>query len=333
MNHQVLVTHEIDRQMLERLQTEAELDIVSNKAAWTQEEIIQRLQGKDALLCTVTDPIGEKVIEACPRLQIISNYGVGYNHIDLEAASKRGIVVTNTPDVLTEATADLTWALLLDVARRVTEGDRLVRQGRWRGWEPSFMQGTEVTGKTLGIIGMGRIGRAVARRARGFAMNILYYSRTRLPLAIERELGLQFANIDSLLAESDFVSLHTPYTPATYHLIGARELGQMKESAFLINTARGAVVDEQALIRALQEKKIAGAALDVYEREPLVPNELIRLDNVVLAPHLGSATKETRRAMAELAVQNLADYFAGKKPRYLVNEEVWEMRSRRLQGK
>ncbi|MGA9174011.1 MAG: D-glycerate dehydrogenase [Thermoactinomyces sp.] len=333
MNHQVLVTHEIEPQMLKRLQKEADLDVVTNKTAWTQEEIIQRLQGKDAILCTVTDPIDEKVMDACPDLQIISNYGVGYNHIDLEAASKRGIVVTNTPDVLTEATADLTWALLLDVARRVTEGDRLVRQGRWRGWAPSFMQGTEVTGKTLGIIGMGRIGRAVARRARGFAMNIYYYSRTRLPLEIERELGLQFANIDSLLKASDFVSLHTPYTRDTHHLIGAKELELMKESAFLINTARGAVVDENALIRALQEKKIAGAGLDVYEREPIVPESLIELDNVVLAPHVGSATKETRRAMAELAVQNLLDYFGGKKPRYIVNEDVWESRSQRMRGK
>jgi lactate dehydrogenase-like 2-hydroxyacid dehydrogenase len=232
-------------------------------------------------------------------------------------------LVTNTPDVLTDATADLTWALLLDVARRVTEGDRLVRAGRWIGWTPEFMLGTEVTGKTLGIIGMGRIGKAVASRARGFRMRVLYHSRTRLSAEEERALGAEWRTFHSLLEEADFVSLHAPYTAETHHLIGEDELARMKPGSFLINAGRGALVDEQALIRALRERRIAGAALDVYEREPEVPEELKRMEQVVLAPHLGSATRETREAMARMAVENLMAFFSGRKPPHLVNEEAW----------
>jgi glyoxylate reductase len=320
----VFVTQNIGSENLVPLHAYADIEVNQEQKKWTNKELIEHLQGKEAILCTVTDPIDENVINACPTLRIISNYGVGINHIDVQAATRRGILVTNTPDVLTEATADLTWALLLDVARRVTEGDRLVRRRGWKGWSPTFMLGTEVTGKTLGIIGMGRIGQAVAKRATGFRMRVLYYSRTGLPLECEREWGVSFARLDELLRQADFVSLHTPYTKATHHLIGRKELEMMKESAFLINTARGAVVDEEALIEALGKKRIAGAALDVYEKEPYVPESLLSMENVVLAPHLGSATKETRSAMARLAVQNLLDYFAGRKPAQLVNEEAWD---------
>lgn len=321
MARQVLVTRDLG-EWLESLKPYAEVYVLP-EADSNRDGLIRHLQGKEALLTTVVDPIEESVMDACPGLKIISNYGVGYNHIDLAAASQRDILVTYTPGVLTEATADLTWALLLDVARRVTEGDRLVRKEGWKGWTPRFMLGTEVHQKTLGIIGMGRIGQAVARRASGFGMSVLYYSRTRLPENREQELGIRFAALPDLLKKADFVTLHTPHSKETHHLIGEKELRLMKDSAYLINTARGAVVDEQALIAALKEKRIRGAALDVYEREPHVPEELRSMEQVVLAPHLGSATEETRKAMAELAVENLIAYFKGQRPRHLVNEEVW----------
>jgi D-3-phosphoglycerate dehydrogenase len=321
--HHVLVTRHLPGDALIQLQQVAKVEIIGEEESLSSEKWIRRLRGKDALICTVADPIDEKVMEACPELSIISNFGVGYNHIDIAAATRRGILVTNTPDVLTDATADLTWALLLDVARRVTEGDRLVRAGRWIGWTPEFMLGTEVTGKTLGIIGMGRIGKAVASRARGFRMRVLYHSRTRLSAEEERALGAEWRTFHSLLEEADFVSLHAPYTAETHHLIGEDELARMKPGSFLINAGRGALVDEQALIRALRERRIAGAALDVYEREPEVPEELKRMEQVVLAPHLGSATRETREAMARMAVENLMAFFSGRKPPHLVNEEAW----------
>lgn len=321
---QVLVTSAIAEDSIRQLQQIAQVEIIDQPEGPSREEIILGLQGKAALLCNVTDTIDEQLLQACPDLRIISNFGVGHNHIDIDAATRQGILVTNTPGVLTEATADLTWSLLLDLARRVTEGDRLIRQHRWRGWSPQFMLGTEVTGKTLGIIGMGRIGQAVARRAHGFRMKILYYSRTRLPLELEKECNLEYRDLSDLLSEADFVSLHAPYTQDTHHLIGERQLMRMKKSSFLINTARGALVDEEALVRALKNGQIAGAALDVYEQEPHVPEELIQLEQVVLAPHLGSATRETRAAMAQLAVENLIAFFQGEKPRYLVNEQVWQ---------
>lgn len=324
MAHHVLVTRDLG-DWIEPLYQYAEVEVLKD-GFQSAEELIDRLQGKDALLTTVVDPVGEVVIEACHDLEIISNYGVGYNHIDIEAATKHNILVTNTPDVLTEATADLTWALLLDVARRVSEGDRLVRKNQWQGWTPRFLLGLEVSHKTLGIIGMGRIGQAVAKRAIGFGMKILYYSRTRLPKKVEENLGAMYVSLETLLKESDFVSLHTPYTKATHYLIDEEQLRLMKESAFLINTSRGAVVNEQALIHALAKGWIRGAGLDVYEHEPTVPKELLAMEQVVLAPHLGSATEETRHAMAKLAVENLIAYFKNEKPRYIVNEEVWNQR-------
>jgi glyoxylate reductase len=320
---QVFVTRDIGKNILGMLTPYAEVEVFPGEEGPSRQELIKRLAGKEALLCTVTDPVDEEVIAASPGLKIISNFGVGYNNIDVEAATRRGILVTNTPGVLTDATADLTWALILDVARRVSEGDRLVRRGGWTGWSPRFMLGTEVTGKTLGIIGMGRIGRAVARRAHGFRMRILYCSRTRLTEREERELGAEYASLPRLLRESDFVSLHAPYTSETHGLIGRDELRLMKPTAFLINTARGQLVDEEALVAALKQGEIAGAALDVYEREPEVPQALVEMEQVVLAPHLGSATLETREAMARLAVENLIAYFRGERPPHPVNGEVW----------
>ncbi|WP_124727973.1 2-hydroxyacid dehydrogenase [Staphylospora marina] len=322
MSRQVFVTRQIGEAVLHRLGSHATCVIHPGESGPTRDELIRGLQGKEALLCTVTDPVDEEVIASAPDLRIISNFGVGVNHIDIEAATRRGILVTHTPGVLTDATADLTWALLLDAARRVSEGDRLVRRGGWKGWTPTFMLGTEVTGKTLGIIGMGRIGQEVARRASGFRMRILYHSRRRLAPEKERELRAEYATPDRLLAEADFVSLHAPYTRETHHLIGKRELSLMKPGAILINTARGSLVDEQELVRALKRGQIAAAGLDVYEREPEVHPELPGLEQVVLAPHLGSATRETREAMAHLAVENLKAYFEGRRPPHPVNPEI-----------
>jgi glyoxylate reductase len=319
MLHQVLVTRTMPGDSIRRLKAYSKVEEVAMSEDATKADLISHLQGKNALLCTLTDVIDREVIAACPALKIISNFGVGYNHIDIQSAHEQGILVTYTPHVLTEATADLTWALLLDVARRVTEGDRLLRSRKWSGWTPTFLLGREVSGKTLGIIGMGRIGQAVARRASGFKMKVIYYSRTRLPHDVERELQVAYGELKYLLQEADFVSLHAPYTKETHHLIGAEQLRSMKATAYLINTARGTLVDEQALLRALQEGRIAGAGLDVYEREPSIPAELIQLEQVVLAPHLGSATWETRTAMAELAVDHLLAYFKGEKPTYTVS--------------
>ena len=232
--------------------------------------------------------------------------------------------MVNTPDVLTAASADFAWALLLATARRVVEGDALVRAGRFAGWAPELLLGVEVHGKTLGIVGAGRIGQAVAKRARGFAMRILYHNRTRLPEDVERELGLEYADLDALLKEADFVSLHCPLTPETRHLIGERELGLMKPTAVLINTARGPVVDEGALVQALREGRIYGAGLDVFENEPALHPGLAELPNVVLAPHIASAGRETRLQMVDLVVSDVLAVLKGQRPRNLVNPEIWK---------
>ena len=264
-----------------------------------------------------------EVIGAAPRLRAVSNVGIGYDNLDLAALTARRIPATNTAGVVEEATADLTFSLILAVARRVVEGDRYLREGRWDRWQWHLLWGAEVNRKTLGIYGFGHIGQAVARRARGFNMRTLYHSRHRAPENVERELGAQLVDRQRLLAESDFLSLHVPMTPETRHLIGDGELALMKPSAFLINTARGPVVDEEALCKSLQHKQISGAALDVFEREPSVPKALIELPNVVLLPHIGSATEETRSAMARFAAQNLLDLFDGKRPANLLNPEVF----------
>lgn len=279
------------------------------------EALSKALRDHDAVCPTVSDVLDAKVIEAGRGgAKIIANYGVGVNHIDLEACRSAGIAVTNTPDVLTDATAELAMLLILMAARRAGEGERHLRAGEWRGWRPNHMIGTEVTGAVLGLIGFGRIAQAAARKAHhGFGMRILYNSRRRAPPEIEAECGAVFVpDVDDLVAVADFISLHCPGGPETFHLIDQRRLGLMKPGAFLINTARGPVVDEEALARALAERRIAGAGLDVYEREPAVPPALLGMENVVLLPHLGSATAKTRIAMGMRVAANLAAFFAGQ---------------------
>lgn len=311
----VFVTRRLPRPVEERLIAEFAARLDPDDAPPDESALAGAMGEADALLCTVTDRITERVLAATPRrVRIIANFGVGFDHIDVNAAKRQGIVVTNTPGVLTDDTADLAIALMLMVARRLGEGEREVRSRSWRGWRPTHMIGTRLTGKTLGIIGLGRIGRAVACRAHaGFGMRVLYYNRSDVPPA-EREGAVPVASLDELFGRSDFVSLHVPATAATRNLIEARALQAMKSSAFLINTARGDVVDERALIEALRGGGIAGAGLDVYEHEPAVPEALRSLPNVVLLPHLGSATAEARIAMGNLAIDNLLAFFAGDPP-------------------
>jgi glyoxylate reductase len=284
------------------------------------EELRERVAGCDAVLCLLTDRIDAAVLEAASGCRVFSNMAVGYNNVDVAAATRLGILVTNTPGVLTEATADLTWTLLLGVARRTAEGDREMRAGRFPGWGPMYMLGGDVTGRTLGLVGPGRIAAAVAGRARGFKMTVLYAGRRPSP-ALDA-LGALLVPLDELLAASDFVSLHVPLTAETRHLIGARALAKMKPTAYLINTARGPVVDEAALVEALRAGRIAGAGLDVYEDEPRMAPGLADCPNTLLLPHLGSATRATRAAMARIAAENLVAVLRGRRPAHPVNPEV-----------
>jgi glyoxylate reductase len=275
-------------------------------------DLIERLQGKDALICHIISTVDEEVLASAPGLKAICNVAVGFNNIDVGAAKKRGIVVTNTPDVLTETTADFAWALLMATARRVVEADRFARSGQWTRWQWDLLWGNDVYGKTLGIIGFGRIGRAVARRASGFNMRVLYHDTVRADAAAERELRATYMDRDALLREADFVSLHTLLIPETRHLIDERTLRLMKKTAILVNAARGPIVDEAALVRALKEGWIAAAGLDVFEEEPKIHPGLLSLSNVTLAPHIASASLDTRLAMANLAVRNCLAVLEGK---------------------
>ena len=307
----VSVTRRLPREVEEALAVRFDARLNADDHPMTHEELHAALRDADALLCTVTDRIDAAVIGTPPvRCRLLANFGVGFNHVDLPAARAAGIAVTNTPGVLTEATADLTIALMLAVARRTGEGERLVRSGRWTGWYPTQLMGQMVSGRTLGVVGVGRIGQAVARRAsHGFGMRVLFATPHPPPAELAATLGAVACPLDALLGESDFVSLHCPATPATRHLMDAGRLRRMRPGAFLINTARGDIVDEVALVNALREHTIAGAALDVYEGEPAVPAELRAMENVVLLPHLGSATEETRVAMGLRALANLAAFF------------------------
>jgi glyoxylate reductase len=272
-------------------------------------ELKRRIAGKDALVCVSTDRLDAAAIDAASNLKVIANVAVGYDNIDVTHARARGIVVTNTPGVLTDSVADFTWALILAITRRLSEGERVVRRGEWKGWALDFMLGSELRGRQLGLVGVGRIGAAVAARASTFGMRVAYTSRSESDLQ-----GAERTSIDRLLVTSDVVSLHVPLTPETRHLIDKRALARMKRSAYLINTSRGPVVDEAALAWALQQHLLAGAALDVYENEPSVDPDLLQLDNVLLVPHLASATTETRTAMADLAVQNVLAVLEGRPP-------------------
>ncbi len=285
-------------------------------------ELLRRVRGLDGILCLLTDRFDAAAMDAAgPNLKVLSNHAVGYDNVDVPAATKRKILVTNTPGVLTETTAEMAWALLFAAARRIVESDHYTRSGQFKFWNPMLFHGHDVSRKTLGIIGAGRIGSAFARMAAGFDMKILYFSR-RPNADMERKCGAKKASLNALLSQSDFVSIHVPMSPATRHLIGARELSLMKKTAILINTARGPIIDENALVRALRKKRIAAAGLDVYENEPELAPGLAKLDNAILAPHTASATVETRDKMAILAAENLILALRGKKPKHCVNPEV-----------
>lgn len=290
----------------------------------TRPELLDAVHGRDGLLCLLTDTIDEEVLDAAAGIKGIANYAVGYNNIDVAAATRRGIPVSNTPGVLTETTADMAWVLMFAVARRVVEGDRFVRAGKFDGWGPMLLLGSDVHGKTLGIVGAGRIGTAVAARAAGFSMRVVYTDEVRSE-ALEA-LGARRLALDDVLREADFISLHVPLMPETHHLIGERELNLMKPTAYLINTSRGPVVDEMALVKALQDKRIAGAGLDVFEQEPALAPGLVDLDNVVIVPHIASATVETRTKMGNIAVTNLLAMLRGEDPPHCVNPEWREYR-------
>ena len=314
----MIVTRRLPTAVEEQLSRQFDAQLNTADRPFDATGLQHALRSADAVLCTVTDRLTADVLSAEPlRARILANFGVGFNHIDLAAAKARGIVVTNTPEVLTDDTADDAVMLMLMVARRAGEGEREVRAGGWTGWRPTHLLGTKVSGKTLGLVGMGRIARAVARRAAGgFGMRILYHDPVAPPAdALAGMNATAAASVDAVLRDADFVSLHCPATPETRHLIDARRLALMKPSAFLINTARGDVVDEAALVAALRAGTIAGAGLDVYEREPTVTPALLAMENVVLLPHLGSATQETRVAMGMRAIENLTAFFAGTPPR------------------
>ena len=314
MPKSVLVANVLPREALALIPREVTIDYNDSQEAFSRPDLIVRLKGKDGLICHILTAIDDEVLAAAPTLKVIANVAVGYNNIDVTAARRRGVVVTNTPDVLTETTADFAWALLMTSARRVVEADRFVRAGQWQRWQWDLLWGADIHGKTLGVVGFGRIGRAVARRALGFNMRVLYQDALRADAAAERELQATQVGLDDLLRESDFVSLHTPLLPETRHLINARTLRLMKKSAILVNASRGPVVDEAALVQALQERWIAAAGIDVFEDEPRVHPGLIPLTNVVLAPHIGSASFDTRVAMASLAVRNCLAVLDGKAP-------------------
>ncbi len=317
MNKKVYVTRKLQDSVMTALGNICEYDVNPEERLATREEIINGVKNYAAIITMLNDNIDAEVINAAgPNLKLIANYGVGFNNIDVKAAQEKGIYVTNTPDVLTDATADLAFTLLLASARRVIEGDNIVRTGTF-AWAPQYMLGYDVTGKTLGIIGAGRIGANLGKKAAlGFNMKVLYYSRHNSPEL--DELGAKRVNLEELLERSDFVSLHVPLTPDTRHLIGAPELAKMKPDAILINTSRGPVVDEKALVDALKRKEIAGAGLDVYENEPEVEPELKTLQNVVLMPHVGTATFGTRKAMGLMVVRNIEAVFAGSEPPNMV---------------
>lgn len=320
----VLVTKRIFPEAVAFLRDRAEVEYVDSDDGLAAEELIARSRGKQGIVSQLTDRFSAEQIARLEGVRVVSNVAVGFDNVDLEAATRHGILVTNTPDVLTDTTADLAFALLLATARRIVEGHQFVHSGEWRRWTIDLLAGHDVHHKTLGIFGMGRIGQAVARRGRGFSMRILYHDTSRAPEAVERELGLEFVDRERLLAESDFVSLHVPLTEATRHLIGAPELASMKPAAILVNTSRGPVVDEAALAEALAAGRIGGAGLDVFEREPQVDPKLLKLRNVVLEPHIGSASIDTRRKMSLLAAENCAAALDGRRPPNLVNASAWK---------
>ncbi len=323
MKQKVLVTRKIPEAGIAELQKHLEVHVNPDDTPMKKDDIVRALIDTQGLVCMLTDRIDKEILDGARDLKVIANYAVGYDNIDIETAAHKNIYVTNTPDVLTEATADLTWALILTVSRRIIEADHHLRTGRFRGWEPMLLLGADVHGKTLGIIGLGRIGQAVARRARGFDMRVLYYEPRRLPREIEQACHAEYRPLSYVLRTSDFVSLHVPLNKNTFHLIGTHELHIMKKSAYLINVSRGAVVDERALVKGLKNGIIAGCGLDVYEREPDVEHELLAMKNTVLVPHIGSASRTTRDRMALIAAQNVITVLVrNETPPHWVNKHI-----------
>jgi len=322
MKPKVLVTREVFDETLDYLAQHCEVESNQQDTAFAPDVLARRLAGKDGVMCCLTDRIDAMLLEVCPQLKAVANIAVGYNNIDLAACTARSIMATNTPGVLDDSTADLAWALMLATARRVTEVESCIRAGQWTGWRLKQWLGVDVHHATLGIIGMGRIGQTIARRAAGFDMKVIYNNRRRLSQDIERRLNATYAGKDELLAQADFVVLQVPYSPETHHLIGAAELAKMKLSAILINSTRGGVVDDAALIEALNSGVLRGAGLDVFENEPRLNPAFLQLKNVVLTPHIGSSTEATRQAMAMTAAKNLVAALTGGNPPNLLNPEA-----------
>ena len=322
MKPRVLVTREVFDETLELLAQHCDVESNQGDVAFDPDTLARKLADKDGIVCCLTDRVDGKLLERCPKLKVVANIAVGYNNIDLAACTARGIMATNTPGVLDDSTADLAWALMLGAARRLTELERRVRAGEWTGWRLKQWLGVDVHHATLGIFGLGRIGQAIARRAAGFEMKVLYHNRKRVAPEIERRVNATYAAKDELLRQSDFVILQVPYSPETHHMIGERELKLMKRTAILVNSTRGGVVDDAALIAALKAGTIRAAGLDVFENEPRLNPEFLKLDNVALAPHVGSSTEATRRAMAMTAAKNLVAALTGGTPPNLLNPEA-----------
>lgn len=319
----VYSTHQLFEEARKILDAECEVQYWTDSERPPREEVLRRVKDKEGLVCLLTEKVNEDFLRSAPKLRVVSNVAVGYDNIDVDACTKQGIAATNTPGVLDETTADFAWTLLMTVARRVAEGELLARSGNWKGWNLDQLCGADVWGKTLGIVGFGRIGRSVARRASGFQMKIIYTDAVRVSEEVEKSLNTEFRDMNSLLAESDFISLHVPLLPETRGLFDAPKLFRMKPTAFLINTSRGPVVDEAALVTALENNKIAGAALDVFENEPSIHPGLKR-QNVVLTPHIASASIETRTKMAVMAANNIVAVFKGQRPPNLLNPDMFK---------
>ena len=319
----ILIARAIPDEAMKRLTPHFDIEHYDKHTAIPRPLLLKKVKDKDGLLCILTDKVNHELLDAAPKLKAVATYSVGFDHIDIKACTERGVVVTNTPGVLTESTADFTWALLMSIARRVVEGDKFMRAGKYKGWDPMMLLGTDVHGKTLGVVGFGRIGQAVARRAQGFGMKVLYFDRQRLFPEVEKEFGATYCEFDELLRQSDFVTLHTVLDDTTFHLIDDRAFALMKRSAYLINAARGPIVDEKALVKALKADRIRGAALDVYELEPKMASGLRSCQNAVVVPHLASASLETRLKMGVMAAEGLLDALVRKKsPEHAVNKQL-----------
>jgi len=325
----VLVTRRLPEPVLARLRRHCDVDLWEGEGAIPRDELLRRVAGKVGAVTLLTETVDAEFLDAAgSQLEIVANYAVGFDNIDVEACTRRGVLASNTPEVLTDTTADLAWTLLMAAARRVPEGDRFLRTRTPWIWGPEMMLGVDVHHRVLGLVGFGRIGQAMARRARGFDMRVIYHDVQRPPATVEEALDVEYRELDELLSEADFVSVHVALTPQTRHLFGAEQFRKMRRTAVLLNSSRGPVIDEAALTAALREGEIFAAGLDVFEREPEVDPELLRLSNVVLSPHLGSATVDTRIAMGDLAVDDLLAALEGRRPPTLLNPEAWERRGK-----